>query len=228
MAKSSIIKLNGVTRTYKLGDEVIHALDNVSLSVQEGEYIAITGPSGSGKSTLINIIGGLDTPTSGTVVIDEQDLSGMHDDKLSAYRNRTIGFVFQSFNLQPNNTILENVMLPLILAGVSPNERKNKAKKYLQMVGLAERLDHKPTELSSGQQQLTAIARALAGQPKILIADEPTGNLDSLRGQEILDILQKINDQGTTLLVVTHDPNTAHLADRIVQMSDGRLTELMA
>ncbi len=225
MAKP-IIELQKVTRTYRLGSEVIHALNSVSLQINEGEYIAITGASGSGKSTLVNVIGGLDSPNSGTVVVDKHDLSNMHDDKLSVYRNKTIGFVFQSFNLQPNNTIVENVMLPLVLSGVKPEERKKRATEYLNTVGLGSRLDHRPSQLSSGQQQLTAIARALIGQPKILIADEPTGNLDSLRGQEILEILQKINDQGTTLIVVTHDPNTAHLADRILQMSDGRLTEL--
>lgn len=227
MAKSkSIIELQKVTRTYRLESEIIYALNDVTLKVKPGEYIAITGPSGSGKSTLVNIIGGLDTPTSGTVVVDGHDLSDMHDDKLSIYRNQTIGFVFQSFNLQANNTILENVMLPLILSGVKPEERKKRAIEYLRTVGLSTRLDHKPSELSSGQQQLAAIARALITQPKILIADEPTGNLDSARGQEILGILHKINQQGTTLLVVTHDPNMAHLADRIVQMGDGRLTEL--
>lgn len=224
--KEPVIELSSVTRTYKLGDEVIHALDNVSFRVKQGEYVAITGPSGSGKSTLVNIIGGLDTPTKGTVVVDSHDLSNMRDDKLSVYRNKTIGFVFQSFNLQANETVLDNVMLPLILSGVKSNERKEEALKYLHMVGLAKRLDHKPNELSSGQQQLTAIARALIGQPKILIADEPTGNLDSMHGQEILKILGQINKQGTTLLMVTHDPNSAHLADRIVQMSDGHLMEL--
>jgi putative ABC transport system ATP-binding protein len=227
MAESkSIIELQKVTRTYRLESEVIHALNDVTFKVKPGEHVSITGPSGSGKSTLVNIIGGLDTPTSGTVVVDGQNLSNMHDDKLSAYRNQTIGFVFQSFNLQPANTILENVMLPLVFSGVEPEERKKRATEYLNTVGLGNRLDHKPNQLSSGQQQLTAIARALITQPKILIADEPTGNLDSARGQEILEILHKINEQGTTLLVVTHDPNTAHLSDRIVQMSDGRLTEL--
>lgn len=226
MAAETIIELRNVTRTYKLGGEVIHALNNVTFEVKQGEYIVIIGPSGSGKSSLVNIIGGLDTPSSGTVEVGGHNLSRMHDDELSAYRNRTVGFVFQSFNLQPANSILENIMLPMILSGVKPEERKKLAVEYLKMVGLSHRLDHKPNELSSGQQQLAAIARALIMQPKILIADEPTGNLDSARGQEILDALRQINDQGTTLLVVTHDPNMAHLADRIVQMNDGKLTEV--
>lgn len=226
MAAETIIELRNVTRTYKLGGEIIHALNNVTFEVKQGEYIVIIGPSGSGKSSLVNIIGGLDTPSSGTVEVGGHNLSRMHDDELSAYRNRTVGFVFQSFNLQPANSILENIMLPMILSGVKPEERKKLAVEYLKMVGLSHRLDHKPNELSSGQQQLAAIARALIMQPKILIADEPTGNLDSARGQEILDALRQINDQGTTLLVVTHDPNMAHLADRIVQMNDGKLTEV--
>ncbi len=226
MATESIIELEHVTRTYRPGSEVIYALNDVSLNIKPGDYVAITGASGSGKSTLVNIIGGLDTPTSGTVVVDSNNLSSMHDDKLSTYRNQTIGFIFQSFNLQPTNTILENVMLPLVLSGVKLEERKKLATEYLHTVGLGNRLNHKPNELSSGQQQLAAIARALVGQPKILIADEPTGNLDTARSQEIFNILRKINDQGTTLLVVTHDPNMAHLADRIVQMSDGQLTEV--
>jgi putative ABC transport system ATP-binding protein len=221
-----IIELQKVSRTYRLGGEPIYALADVSLKVKEGEYVAITGPSGSGKSTLVNVIGGLDTPTSGSVVVDSHNLSHMRDDKLSAYRNQTIGFIFQAFDLQATDTILENVMLPLVLAGVRPNERKQRAVECLQTVGLERRLHHKPTELSSGQQQLAAIARALIVQPKILIADEPTGNLDSARSLEILNMLQKINKLGTTLLVVTHDPNMAHLADRIVQMIDGQLTEV--
>lgn len=226
MADQTIIKLQHVTRTYKLGGEIIYALNDVSLRVRDGEYVVIIGPSGSGKSTMVNIIGGLDTPSSGDVEVGGRNLSRMHDDELSAYRNQTVGFVFQSFNLQPANSILENVMLPLVLAGTKSDERKKLAVEYLNMVGLGHRLDHKPSELSSGQQQLAAIARALITQPKILIADEPTGNLDSKRGQEILTALNQINDQGTTLLVVTHDPNMAHLADRIVQMNDGKLTEV--
>lgn len=222
----ALIDLRGVTRTYKLGSETIHAVNKVDFKVMPGDYVAITGASGSGKSTLLNIIGGLDTPTSGTVTVDKHNLSHLNDDSLSAYRNQYIGFVFQSFHLQPNDTILENVMMPLILSGVKPEERKRRATHSLQLVGLGNRLNHKPTELSSGQQQLAAIARALITNPQMLIADEPTGNLDSVHGGEVYQILQKINDSGTTLLVVTHDVNMAHLAKRIVQMSDGKLTEL--
>jgi len=226
MATETIIELDKVTRTYNLGGELIYALNSVNFKVKRGEYIVIVGPSGSGKSTMVNIIGGLDTPSSGTVEVGGHNLSHMHDDELSAYRNQTVGFVFQSFNLQPANSILENVMLPLVLSGVRFEERKKLAIEYLEMVGLGHRLDHKPSELSSGQQQLAAIARALITQPKILIADEPTGNLDSTRGQEVLTALDQINKQGTTLLVVTHDANMAHLANRIVQMTDGKLTEV--
>jgi putative ABC transport system ATP-binding protein len=223
-----IIELKKVTRLYNLGGEPIYALNNVNFKVGQGEYVSITGPSGSGKSTLVNVISGLDTPTKGSVIVGGKELSGMRDDALSVYRNQTIGFIFQSFHLQPAYTILDNVMLPLILQGVSLHERKKRATEYLQMVGLDKRMDHKPSELSSGQQQLAAIARALVVHPKIIIADEPTGNLDSARTFEIFQLLQKINDQGTTLVVITHDPNMAHLADRIAQMSDGKLTELKA
>lgn len=223
-----IIELKNVSRLYNPGGEVIYALNNVDFKVKQGEYVSITGSSGSGKSTLVNVISGLDTPSKGTVIVGGRDLSGMRDDALSVYRNKTIGFVFQSFHLQPAYNILDNVMLPLILQGVGLNERKKLATDYLRMVGLDKRMDHKPSELSSGQQQLAAIARALVVNPKIIIADEPTGNLDSARTFEIFQLLQKINDQGTTLVVITHDPNMAHLADRIAQMSDGKLTELKA
>lgn len=221
-----LVDLHGVTRTYKLGSETIHALYKVDFKVKTGDYVAITGASGSGKSTLINMIGGLDTPTTGTVTVDKHNLSRLNDDSLSAYRNQYVGFVFQSFHLQPHDTILENVITPLILSGIKPEERKRRATQSLQLVGLGNRLNHKPTELSSGQQQLAAIARALVTNPQVLIADEPTGNLDSVHGGEVYQILQKVNDSGTTLLVVTHDVNMAHLAKRIVQMSDGKLTEL--
>lgn len=221
-----IIELRNVIRTYKLGDETIRALHKVNFKVKTGDYVAITGASGSGKSTLVNIIGGLDTPTGGTVTVDKHNLSHLKDDSLSVYRNQYIGFVFQSFNLLPHDTVLENVALPLVFSGVKPEERKKRAAECLNLVGLSHRLNHKPAELSSGQQQLAAIARALITNPQILIADEPTGNLDSGHGAEVYSIIQKINSAGTTVLVVTHDVNMAHLAGRIVQMSDGKLTEL--
>ncbi len=224
--KKPLIQLTGVTRTYQLGNEVIHALNNVSLAVDQGEYLAITGPSGSGKSTLVNIIGGIDTPSKGTVSVGGNNLSDLNDNMLSAYRNQYIGFVFQSFNLQEANTVLENVMLPLVFSGIRPEERKERAKLCLEQVGLGHRLGHKPTELSGGQQQLTAIARALVTNPRILIADEPTGNLDSTHSMQIYQILQGINAAGTTVLVVTHNANMAHLAKRVVQMNDGVLAEI--
>ncbi len=226
MESGHIIELKNVTRMYKLGDETLKALDNVSFSVKPGEFIAITGPSGSGKSTLANVIGGLDTPTSGTVTVDGQDLSHTRDNKLSDYRNHHIGFIFQSFNLQGTNTALENVMLPLVFAQMKNKERKARAKACLEAVGLSDRLKHKPGQLSGGQRQRVAIARALAGNPKIIIADEPTGNLDSAKGQEIMKLLSELNEkQGITLLIITHDPTIARQAHRIVEIQDGKITE---
>ncbi|MGF7229526.1 MAG: ABC transporter ATP-binding protein [Candidatus Saccharibacteria bacterium] len=220
-----MISLQSVTRTYHLGDEVLNALDKVSFSVNAGEFVAIMGPSGSGKSTLANIIGGLDRPTSGTVVVDGNDLSHIRDRKLSDYRNQHIGFVFQSFNLQGTQTALENVMLPLIFARMKPRARKAQAIACLQAVGLGDRLKHKPSQLSGGQRQRVAIARALATKPSIIIADEPTGNLDTARGQEIMKLLHDLNAKGITLIVITHDANVARQASRVVQIKDGHIME---
>ena len=220
---ASIIQLSSVTKTYHLGDEVLNALDNIDLNIETGEFVAITGPSGSGKSTLANIIGGLDRPTSGTVTVDGQDLSHVRDAKLSAYRNRHIGFVFQSFNLQGTQTAVENVMLPLIFARMKSKARKARAIECLQAVGLGDRLKHRPAQLSGGQRQRVAIARALAAQPSIIIADEPTGNLDQARGAEIMKLLQDLHKQGITLIVITHDPNVARQAGRIIQIQDGHV-----
>lgn len=220
----AVISLKNVTKTYRLGDETLHALDTVDCTVETGEFVAITGPSGSGKSTLANIIGGLDRPTSGSVVIDGQDLSEVRDRQLSDYRNRHIGFVFQSFNLQGSQTALENVMLPLVFARMKPAERKARAKECLEAVGLGDRLKHKPSQLSGGQRQRVAIARALAVRPSIILADEPTGNLDSARGEEIMKLLKDLNKQGITLVVITHDMAIARQADRIIQMKDGKVT----
>ncbi len=219
----AVIELESVTRTYHLGDEVLNALDGVSLNVQQGEFLAITGPSGSGKSTLANIIGGLDRPTSGSVVVDGDDLSHLHDAKLSAYRNHHIGYVFQSFNLQGTQTALENVMMPLVFSRMRPKARKQRATECLQAVGLGDRLKHKPGQLSGGQRQRVAIARALAVKPSIIIADEPTGNLDSARGAEIIKLLKELNKQGITLIVITHDMNVAREAHRVIQIHDGKL-----
>lgn len=222
---SAIIQLHNVVRTYHLGDEVLNALDNINFTVQAGEFVAITGPSGSGKSTLANIIGGLDKPTSGSVIIDGTDVSTERDGKLSDYRNKHIGFVFQSFNLQGTQTALQNVMLPLVFARMKPKERKARAAECLQAVGLGDRLKHKPSQLSGGQRQRVAIARALATKPSIIIADEPTGNLDTARGEEIMKLLKDLNKEGITLLVITHDMNIAKQAGRTVQIRDGKLVE---
>ncbi|HEU4966082.1 MAG TPA: ABC transporter ATP-binding protein [Candidatus Saccharimonadales bacterium] len=224
----ALIELKNLTKTYRLGDETLHALDGVSIAVNAGEFVAITGPSGSGKTTLANIIGGLDWPTGGTVVVDGNDLSHVRDNKLSAYRNKYVGFVFQSFNLQGTQTALENVMLPLVFAKMRPKARLTRAIACLQAVGLGDRLRHRPSQLSGGQRQRVAIARALAVGPRIIIADEPTGNLDSQRGQEIMKLLQELNRRGITLLVITHDSTIARQAGRIVQIRDGRIAERRA
>jgi putative ABC transport system ATP-binding protein len=220
-----IIELKNVTKTYHLGDEVLNALDDVSLSIQAGDFVAITGPSGSGKSTLANIIGGLDRPSSGGVQVDGNDLSKVSDSKLSAYRNHHIGFVFQTFNLQGSNTAVENVALPLVFAKMKGAARKQRAIECLNAVGLGDRLKHKPGQLSGGQRQRVAIARALAVQPSIIIADEPTGNLDSARGEEIMKLLRDLNHQGITLLIITHDAAIARQAKRTIQIRDGKVTD---
>lgn len=220
-----VVELKNVTKTYQLGDETLHALDNVSFKVEPGEFIAITGPSGSGKSTLANIIGGLDHPDEGTVCVGGNELSKTRDNKLSEYRNECIGFVFQSFNLQGTNTALENVMLPLVFSKIKNKDRKARAKVCLEMVGLGDRMKHKPSQLSGGQRQRVAIARALAVNPKLIIADEPTGNLDSSKGVEIMKLLNDLNAQGITLLIITHDQSVAAQAGRVVEIRDGRLSE---
>jgi putative ABC transport system ATP-binding protein len=225
MPTQPLIELKNVTKTYRLGDETLHALDDISLKVAPGEFIAITGPSGSGKSTLANIIGGLDHPDSGSVVVDGNELEHTRDGKLSVYRNQHIGFVFQSFNLQGTNTAMENVMLPLVFSHMKNKERKARAKECLEAVGLGDRLKHKPGQLSGGQRQRVAIARALAIKPSIIIADEPTGNLDSAKGQEIMKVLSGLNKQGITLLIITHDMDVAKLAHRVVDIHDGKINE---
>ena len=222
------IELSRVTRTYNLGGEEFHALNQVDLSIQPGAFVAITGPSGSGKSTLANIIGGLDKPTSGVVSIDSQNLSQLNDAALSTFRNKTIGFVFQSFNLQASNTSLENVMLPLVFAGMSPKERKIRATECLERVGMGDRINQLPNQLSGGQRQRVAIARALANKPRIIIADEPTGNLDSARGAEVMQALIDLNHEGITLLVITHDHDVARHAHRMIEVRDGVVHEAVA
>ncbi len=225
MASTPLIELKDVTKTYKVGDEVLHALDGVNLVINPGEFVAIIGPSGSGKSTLANAIGGLDRPNSGSIMVEGQDLAKMRDRQLSEYRNKKIGFVFQSFNLQPQYTVVENVMLPLVLGGIGAKERRTRAEEAVKAVGLADRMKHKPTELSGGQRQRVAIARALSNTPSIIIADEPTGNLDSAKGQEIMTLLRQLNSKGITLIIITHDMEIAKLAKRVLSIKDGKVTD---
>jgi putative ABC transport system ATP-binding protein len=222
------IQLSSVTRTYTLGSEEFNALNRVDLSIANGDFVAITGPSGSGKSTLANIIGGLDKPTSGTVTVNGQDLSHLKDPELSGFRNKTIGFVFQSFNLKGDSTALENVILPLIFAGMSPKERKARARECLERVGMGDRMGHLPNQLSGGQRQRVAVARALANRPSVILADEPTGNLDSARGAEVMQMLIDLNRDGITLLVITHDHDVAKHAKRMIEVRDGLVHEAVA
>jgi len=219
------IELHDVVRRYRMGDETIQALDRVSVTIEAGEFVAVTGPSGSGKSTLGHIIGGLDTPDGGTVRVGGVSLARAGDRELSAYRNRTVGVVFQSFNLQPSATALENVMLPLSLARMPARQRRTRAVECLTEVGLADRMRHRPAQLSGGQRQRVAVARALVTRPDIIIADEPTGNLDSERGREILELLRRLNAEGITLIVITHDAGIAGVAGRVLHIKDGKLTE---
>ena len=223
----ALIECRGLRKTYRLGDEVVHALDGVDLDIERGDFVAISGPSGSGKSTLANVIGGLDQPDDGTVMVDGLDLSKARDSKLSAYRNSHIGFVFQSFNLQVHESALENVISPLVIGGVGrKKERRARGLEALTKVGLSDRARHKPTQLSGGQRQRVAIARALVNRPSIVIADEPTGNLDSSKGAEVMDELTRLNaEEGITLIVITHDPNVARRARRVLTIIDGRITE---
>jgi putative ABC transport system ATP-binding protein len=219
-----VVRTVGLTRRYKMGDTFVDALRGVDLTIARGEFVALMGPSGSGKSTVLNLIGGLDRPTSGQVWINGTELSAGDELTLTRHRRQHVGFVFQSFNLLPRLTAEENVALPLMFSGVPENERRARARALLERVGLGARLTHRPTELSGGEQQRVAIARALVGQPDILLADEPTGNLDTVTGAEIMGLLQELNqERGLTLLVVTHDPEVAAFADRIVKLRDGQV-----
>jgi putative ABC transport system ATP-binding protein len=218
-----LIDVDDLKKRYLMGSEEVWALDGVTLDVEQGEYIAIMGPSGSGKSTFMNMIGCLDTPTSGTYHLNGRDVSRMSDDELAEIRNREIGFVFQTFNLLPRVDCLRNAELPLIYAGMSRAERRERAAEALRRVGLGDRLDHKPNELSGGQRQRVATARALVNRPSIILADEPTGNLDTETGSEIMMLFESLYRQGNTLLVVTHEPEIAHHARRILHLRDGKL-----
>ncbi|OIR07430.1 macrolide export ATP-binding/permease protein MacB [mine drainage metagenome] len=216
-----VIEIAGVTKLYRMGEEIIHALRGVELKIHRNEYLAIMGPSGSGKSTLMNMLGCLDTPTDGHYQFNGKDVSSMSDDELATIRNQEIGFVFQTFNLLPRSNALHNVELPLIYAGMPPHERKERARQALANVGLEGRLHHKPNELSGGQRQRVAIARALVNTPSIILADEPTGNLDSKTGEEIMRLFEDLYQQGNTLIVVTHEEDIARHARRIVRLRDG-------
>ncbi len=221
-----VIEIQDITKVYQMGEVEVHALRGVSLSVEPGEIIAIMGPSGSGKSTLMNIIGCLDQPTAGIYWLDGEEVGQLDDDQLAAIRNRRIGFVFQTFNLLARTTALDNVALPLIYAGLGRSERQRRAREALGAVGLGDRLHHTPTELSGGEQQRVAIARSLVNQPAIILADEPTGNLDSRSGREVMAILQQLNrERGIIVVVVTHDPTISHHTSRILHLHDGRITE---
>jgi len=216
-----LITIKEIGRKYVIGAEVIHALKSVSLDINKGEFVALMGPSGSGKSTLMNILGCLDTPSSGTYILNGTDVSHMTDDALAEVRNQEIGFVFQTFNLLPRSTSLDNVALPLIYAGKSKKDRDERAKKALENVGLGNRMDHKPNELSGGQRQRVAVARALINDPSIILADEPTGNLDTKTSIEIMGLLEEIHSKGNTIILVTHEEDIAQHAHRIVRMRDG-------
>ena len=218
-----IIRAEGLWRTYQMGAEEIHALRGVSFTIDKGEYVAVMGPSGSGKSTLMNLIGCLDTPTSGTYVLRGKVVSEMNDDELAAVRNREIGFVFQTFNLLPRATALHNVELPLVYAGMAKERRIGQAKAALEMVDLTDRMNHRPNELSGGQRQRVAIARALVMSPSILLGDEPTGNLDSATGEEIMRLFGRLHGQGHTIILVTHERDIADHALRTIRLRDGQI-----
>jgi len=216
-----VIAIEGVTKQYQMGEETIHALRGVSLNIHRNEYVAIMGPSGSGKSTLMNMLGCLDTPTSGRYEFNGQNVATMVDDELAEIRNREIGFVFQTFNLLARSDSLKNVEPPLIYAGIAPQERHRRAKEVLESVGLGDRIHHKPNELSGGQRQRVAVARALVNRPSIILADEPTGNLDSKTGVEIMALFDDLYERGNTIIVVTHEESIARHARRIIRIHDG-------
>ena len=219
----SLISVCDLKKQYIMGKTIVHALRSITLDIDRNEYVALMGPSGSGKSTLMNILGCLDTPTEGTYILNNRDVSRLTDDELAYIRNREIGFVFQTFNLLPRFTALENVALPLIYAGLPRSEREQRARKALEEVGLGDRLTHKPNELSGGQRQRVAVARALANKPSIILADEPTGNLDTKTSLEIMQLFNQIHEAGNTVILVTHEPDIAEYAERIVYLRDGMI-----
>lgn len=218
-----MIQVKNLRKVYNSGDVETVALDNVSFNIKKGEFVAIMGPSGSGKSTLMHILGALDTPTSGEYILDDENIGKLRDDDLANIRNRKIGFIFQAFNLLPRSTAIKNVMLPMTYAGIPKGERIKRATLYLNMVGLKDRMYHLPNQLSGGQQQRVAIARGLAMNPSILLADEPTGNIASVQAEEIMSIFKKLNNDGHTIVMITHEPDIAHHAKRIISIRDGKI-----
>ncbi|MBB6677651.1 ABC transporter ATP-binding protein [Cohnella lubricantis] len=220
-----MIRLENIYKKYTLAGETFNALDNVSLTVNKGDFMAIIGPSGSGKSTLMNVLGCLDQPSSGKYFLDGEEVEELSENKLAVIRNTKIGFIFQSFHLLPKLKAIDNVELPLIYRGMSSSERRQQAKEALEKVGLGDKLHHVPNQLSGGQQQRVAIARALAGIPPLLLADEPTGALDSKTSRDVMGLLQDLNEEGNTIVLITHDPNVAAQAKRVVRIQDGKLTE---
>ena len=221
--KELVIDLKNIIRNFQLGPQTVHVLKGIDLTIKKGEYVALMGPSGSGKSTLMNLLGCLDTPTSGSYMIANRDVSKMNDNQLADVRNKEIGFVFQTFNLIPRQTALQNVALPLVYAGEKKEKRISRAKKVLDEVGLSDRITHKPNQLSGGQRQRVAIARALVNSPSIILADEPTGNLDSSTSNEIMKLFEEIHKNGNTLIIVTHEEEIAQHANRIIRLKDGEI-----
>jgi putative ABC transport system ATP-binding protein len=221
--QETLLAVQGLRKTYTIGTQTVHALDGVDLRIARNEYVALMGPSGSGKSTLMNMLGCLDTPTAGSYFLNGKDVSRLDEDALADIRNKEIGFVFQTFNLLPRYSALENVALPLIYAGVNRAEREARAREVLGQVGLGDRMDHRPNELSGGQRQRVAVARALVNRPSIILADEPTGNLDSVTSMEIMALFSAIHDAGNTVILVTHEEDIAACAQRIVRLKDGRV-----
>jgi len=218
-----LIQARDLRKTYHVGDQVVHALDGLDLDIRANEYVALMGPSGSGKSTLMNMLGCLDSPTSGSYILNGQDVSRLEDDALAEIRNREIGFVFQTFNLLPRYTALENVALPMVYAGIAKTERQERAREVLDQVGLGDRMDHRPNELSGGQRQRVAVGRALVMRPSIILADEPTGNLDTATSEEVMELFGDIQKAGNTVILVTHEEDIAAYAHRTVRLRDGRV-----